>query len=414
MAVLLFKRILVLLILFNFSFPPNVFAVSGSEALLGIAVNYYTLGYYREALCEFNKVLLIEPNNEEAKIYILRIREKQAQTRSDTISHALDNFDNSNPPVRKFSRQEIINQELDKRLGIFKPAVDATKQKSGDYLDIKGEARASLGVRPSAEVVWKEANGDLNEKNYRVLFGEGRYDTYDPAIFDRLRLKFDTKNLDELGIYNINAHADITVDPWSFTGKSDKFTITGSGGDSVELQLKYWSNTARTINETVFTNINGDAMSLPEIKVISGMTSPTSVTSTFLNNFSIPSKKIDMNFIPVREFWFDFKDEEHLLRIFPIAYQDQALTTDDPLRLSNNHTWWEESPWLADWRQGNLNIGATPVDFRKGAWDDSLAFFTRDSDGLRLTALRGAAFSYDGVDMKLKSTVASPKNLWAD
>ena len=408
------KRIFVFLIVFNIVFPPNAFAVSGSEVLLGLAVQYYNRGFYQEALHEFNKVLLIEPDNEEAMGYVNNIREKQAVSRGELVSQALDNFESKPSSGQSVSRDEIVSRELDKRLGKSRPVVMEKKKITGDYLDIQGDVQVALGVKSPSEVIWKEANGDLNEKNFRVLFGNDRHNTFDPAIYDRLRFDIDTKNLDELGINNINAHANITIDPWSFTGKSDKFTVTGSGGDSVELEFKYWSNTAHTINETLYTNINGDALSLPEIKVIGGISSPTSVTSIFSNNFTIPATKIDMTFMPVREFWIDFADEDIKLRVFPMAYQDQALTTNDPLKLSNNHSWWEESPWLADWQPGNVNTGATPVDFTKSIWDDSLAFFTRDSDGVRLTALRGTSFSYDGVDTKLYSTIASPKNLWAD
>lgn len=416
-SILPIKKFLGFLIVVSLFCPPHVaFAVPSADALLSYAMSFYDQGYYQEALHEFNKVLLIEPDNEQAKKYIQEIRQKDFATRQEKVAEALDSFEEQNITQVSQARDSIINRELDQRQGIKPPdkKAKAAKKKSGDYFDVKGEIQVAAGIRSPDEVIWKEANGDLNEKNYRILFGEGRHNTFDPAIYDRVRVNVDTKNLDEVGIDSVNMHANITVDPWSFTGKSDTFTITGAGGDAVELELKYWSNTARAINEVVYTNINGDAMALPEIKVTNGLSTPTSVTSTFGNVFSVPAKKIDGSFMPLREFWFDLKDEEHHLRVFPIAYQDQALSTDDPLGLSNRHTWWEESPWLAEWKAGNLNTGATPDDFRKGYWDDSLAFFTRDSDGLRLTSLRGASFTYDGVDSKFRSTLASPKNLWAD
>ncbi len=427
------KKVVSFLIVANLLIPTNiVLAVSSSDVMIGSGLNYYKEGYYQEALHEFNKVLLIEPSNEEARRYIETIKAEQVAKRIEEVTDALDSYQEDMTKSLSESRELIVNRELDDKTASKKyrkkivpqkknPVLlkekakeKEGKEKTGDYIDLSGEVRASLGVRSPSEVVWKEANGDLNEKNYRILFGESKHNTFDPAIFDRFRLNIDTKNLDELGIYNINAHANITVDPWSFTGKSDTFTLTGAGGDAVELELKYWSNTGHTINEIVLTSINGDAMALPEIKVIDGVSSPAVVGSTFGNTFTIPATKIKREFLPLREFWVDFKDETHRLRVFPIAYQDQALSTDDPLKISNRHTWWEESPWLADWRPGNLNTGAFPNDFRKGIWDDSLAFFTRDSDGLRLTALRGASFAYDGIDSKLYSTIASPKNLWAD
>ena len=59
--------------------------------------------------------------------------------------------------------------------------------------------------------------------------------TYDPRIYDRMRVNLDTDNEAGFGM-----HTNITVDPWSFTGKSSKFTISGTGGDAAEIQLKYW------------------------------------------------------------------------------------------------------------------------------------------------------------------------------
>ena len=428
------RKVLALLLIACLLFPPSsVFAVSASDAIVGIALNYYNKGYYDEALHEFSKVLLLEPDNEQAYAYIQQIRQKQAVQRAgirvEEVVAALDEFEQSDKMPAPVDRDVIINRELDKRTSVKKqskpPVVQHHKvnpkvkkalekrERTGDYVDMKGEFQVSAGTRSSNETIWKEANADLNEKNYRILWSKAKHNTFDPAIFDRIRLDLDTKNLDELGLDNLSAHTNITVDPWSFTGKSDKFTIPGAGGDAAEFELKYWSNTGNTLNEIIYTLNNGDALATPEINVKNNMTSPATVTSTFGNIFTIPAQKIHREFLPIREFWVEYKDDQNRLRVFPIAYQNQALSTDDPLMLSNRHTWWEESPWLAEWKPGNV-ISGPPAGFRKGVWDDSLAFFTRDSDGLRLTSLRGFSFAYDGSDTKVQSTLASPKNLWGD
>ncbi|MFH0877481.1 MAG: hypothetical protein V1863_04580 [Candidatus Omnitrophota bacterium] len=385
-------------------------------------MKYYKQGYHQEALHEFSKVLLVDPTNEKARYYVQEIRNKSFLARDEQVRRALDAFElvtESGPA--EVDRGVLVNRELGKYITTKKgrkiPPLSKQEhpgKKIQDYVDIKGEVRAALGIATPDKVIWKEANADLNERNWRILWSQERHNTYDPAIFDRVKVEIDTKPLDDVGLDNVSAHANITVDPWSFTGKSDKFTVTGAGGDVAEFELKYWSNTAKTINEIVPTLRDGASVGLPEIKVQDLRTSPTTAVSTFSDTFVIPSQKIDLNFMPLRELWFDYKDEENKLRFFPIAYQDQALTTDDPLGISNRHTWWEESPWLAEWEPGHLNPGAAPDDFTKGYWDDSLAFFTRDSDNLRLTALRGFAYAYDGVDTKFQTTVASPKNLWQD
>ncbi len=67
------------------------------------------------------------------------------------------------------------------------------------------------------------------------------------------------------------------------------------------------------------------------------------------------------------------------------------------------------------WAPGHINNGIAQPDFFKGRWDDSLAFFTRDSDMARLTALRGLSFDYYPTEeTSLKVTGASPKTLWQD
>lgn len=115
----------------------------------------------------------------------------------------------------------------------------------------------------------------------------------------------------------------------------------------------------------------------------------------------------------MRELWFDYKQDSFKFRFFPLALSNQALTSDDPLMLSNHAVYWEESPWILQWAPGHLNTAAG--DFSRGRWSDSLAFNTRDSDLVRLTALRGFSFDYfPSEETSFKLTGASPKGLWQD
>ena len=175
-----------------------------------------------------------------------------------------------------------------------------------------------------------------------------------------------------------------------------------------------WGNSGYSVNSIVNTLLNGDAFALPEIKLHGNTVPATTVGSSFNNIFNIPAAKIDYSFQPFREAWVDIMPTEELkLRIFPMGYENQALTTDDPLHLSNNKEWWAESPWIDGWQQGNVNTGATPANFFKGQWDKTLSFFTRDSDGQRLTALRGVSLQARPTDeTSLDATIATPKTLW--
>lgn len=391
-----------------------VFAESAAaDYLLEFGVSFYNMGRYEEALTEFKKVLLIDPNNKTAYEYINSIfagekppafYQKELE-REQPVKHT----------KKQLTREEAINNAFSNISKIKEP----TKKPLGPTqeipeLKITGEAQLSLGVTPD-DAIWKRANADLNEKNYRML-SETAYDrktnTYDARIFDRLKLNLDSEDQEGFAF-----HSNITVDPWSFTGKSPKMTVSSNFGDTADVELKYWSNTGYTINETVFSNLKGNSFALPEIKVNDGKTNALNVNGVFtpVDVFHIPATKIERQFQPVREFWVDYKKEGTKIRFFPIAYQDQALTFDDPLVLSNNHIFWQESPWIDSWQPGRLNSGAVPVDFSKGRFDDTLSYFTRDSDGTRLTALRGLSFEYSPDEStSLSSTFASPKGLWQD
>lgn len=302
-------------------------------------------------------------------------------------------------PEEPYDNEEYVDDE---------PAVTKVKGKG----KIRGEYKMSVGVTRE-DVIWKKANGDYNERNFRIIDEHfPKVNTYDTRVFDRLKVVFDTNTAKE----GLNLHSDITVDPWSFVGKTEKFTITSVNGDLAELELKYWSGTRSTINETFFSQRDGNAFSTPEIKVKDGEIDPLRVAGgLFTDTFPIPRKKINFEFQPIRELWVDFKGEDNNLRIFPMGLQDQALTSDDPLGFSNHHIYWEASPWLYDWIPGNVNTGANPDDFWRGKWSDSLAHFTRDSDLTRLTALRGVSFKGEFLDTSsVAATVATPKTLWQD
>jgi hypothetical protein len=277
-------------------------------------------------------------------------------------------------------------------------------------LSVSGEVRSTVGITRD-DFILQEANGDLNERNFRIFSGPFRYNTFDPRVFSRVRVNLDTA--EETGW---QLHSNLTVDPWSVVGKTEPITVVGdTPTDSIELQLKWWSPTNTAINETFLTQNNGDSIATPEIEVSEGRTIPTTVTSTFSNIFRIPSTEIEYSFQPIRWFWTGYRNEVVDFRVFPLALEDQALTSDDPLHLSNHHIYWEPSPWLDEWVPGRLNAGATPDDFTRGNWSDDLTFFTRDSDLTRLTALRGSALRWQlSDDTSLQTAIASPKGLWQD
>jgi len=407
------------------------------DYLSEIAKVYYIQDKFNDAFSEFSKVLSIDPQNQQAREYIAKINKElgyeddmaeQAWQKAPLIKEQEEPVLSKNEAMSNVltSLESLEKNNLDKEVAGKK--VDGFVEGEIDQLDrerhngillgglrLSGEMLLSAGATPK-DFIWKRANYDLNEKNFRVLSEnayDNRFNTFDTRVYDSLSVNLDTENKS-----GVNFHTNVTVDPWSFTGKSEKITVTSAFGDPVEIELRYWSNTGYTINNTVYSKVFGNTFAIPELKVKNGSTDHFTANGAFFpaDSISVPALKINNEFQPVREMWFDYANGDGglKLRVFPIAYQDQAFLSDDPLRITNHHIWWAASPWLKRYSPGNLNSGAVPVDFTKGFWDDTFSN-VRDSTGKYLTALRGFSFTMGAPDeTSFSTTVATPKDLWQD
>ncbi|MCX5710675.1 MAG: tetratricopeptide repeat protein [Candidatus Omnitrophica bacterium] len=394
------------------------------DYLCELGVTYYKMGRYDDALSEFSKALMLEPENRIAANYVNNIFMSEGQPEDSTSSKQAQyaSSPDSSPGKQSLEKEKAMNKAFAQAGAMSSEKLEASpeKEESGinlGGLKISGEVQARMGFSSGGDAIWKRANWDLNEYNWRRLSDNAfdhKADTYDPRIYDRLKLNLDTSR-DE----GFDFHGNITVDPWSFTGKSSKTTVTSAGGDTATAEFKYWSNTGYTVNQTINT-AKGNSISFPEVKVTSNKIGAYTVKGNFTlpstDTFTVPETKIYRQFQPVREMWVDYKQSNLKLRVYPIAYENQALSFDDPLRLSNNRKWWEDSPWIRGWQPGQINnAGTASEDFTKGYWDNSLSSFTRDSEGQRLTALRGFSFDFNPTDeTSFETSVASPKTLWQD
>ena len=431
------KKFFVLIFIFFLPFlifSPNIsFASAGvAEYLCELGVTFYGLGQYDEALGEFNKALMVDPESQVAKQYIAEIFKQGLK--SVPVSEETTPQPAASQPItpsqRSLSKDEVMAQAMDKLkldnlqkdyISSYNPS--GTKPfkkdekegiKAGPFR-ISGEAQLSFGVT-SDDFIWKRANFSLNDKsmNWRLnstAAFDHKFNTYDPAIYDSLSLNVDTENEE-----GFNLHTNLTIDPWSYTGKSSKVTVTGSNGDTANLQFYYWSNTGYTVNKTVYTSLKGDTLNLPELKVYDGVTKSTTVTSErYSALYTISGLKIETQFQPLREIWLDYTNDQMKFRAFPMSYQDQAYTSDDPLNITNHGIWWKDSKWLRNYTAGTFNSDDTSPSYTKGRWDDSLSFLSKDSTGKYLTALRGVAFSFQPEEnTTFDTTIATPKNLWQD
>ncbi|MEA3560791.1 MAG: hypothetical protein U9R31_03375, partial [Candidatus Omnitrophota bacterium] len=191
---------------------------------------------------------------------------------------------------------------------------------------VKGSYRFNFGVE-KGDFKWKDANYLLQEGSWRYFFGEKRYNTYDPAIYNNFKLSIDAPFNEKLSFYT-----KIVVDPWSFVGKSKVTTIPSwygstNANDPVEIQLKYWSNSGRIFPEIVRSE-QGDSFALPETTVVDGYTQPVSVLSDWGSNthrIDLPSLKIDREFKPIKAFWFDLKEDEYRAILFLYAEENISM-----------------------------------------------------------------------------------------
>ena len=391
-------------------------------ALCELGKSFYSMGKFDEALSEFNKALLVDPDNRIAREYINKIFIATPSPISSTdlkpvirrmpvqqpVRAALSKEEAMELALRKLKRKEELFNHPYPAVRSFPETDKATSPKLGP-LRVSGDMQLSFGVAPG-DFIWKRANFDLNEKfmSWRVTSEAAfnrRFNTYDPAIYDSLSVNMDTENKQ-----GFNFHSNLTVDPWSFTGKSSKITVNNGTGDAAEIQLMYWSNTGYVLNHTAYGFLKGSTLNIPELKVVDGKTAATNISG-----YNIPEMKINRQFQPVRELWLDYANDNVKFRAFPMAYQDQAYSSDDPLNISNHGIWWKDSKWLRMYTPGAYHSGNAPVDFTKGYWDDSLSFISKDSTGKYLTALRGFSFSFQpGEETVFDTTVATPKHLWQD
>ncbi|MBF0569900.1 MAG: hypothetical protein HQL18_03905 [Candidatus Omnitrophica bacterium] len=297
---------------------------------------------------------------------------------------------------------------------VKEPVAAAVVPSKANNVKISGLVRLSAGVNTDGDLLFARANGDMSgERNWRMNSHAGlnNYeDTYDAEIYSRLKLIMDAPIIDP-----VSMHMNLTVDPWSYTGKSRAVTTaTSAWGDQAAVQYLSFGSSTYTVGRNIITKKLGDVLLVPETKIDGNVVPAQNVSTTWGDVLSVPQTKMEYSFNPLRELWFDVKPgDKGYIRIFPIGYQDQALTSDDPLHLSDGRINWEESPWLWDWAPGNVNTGNTPVDFTKGSWDRSLSWLAHDSEYTRLVELRGVA-----IDLKpteggsFKAVVASPKTPW--
>ncbi|MBI4352516.1 MAG: hypothetical protein HY593_01190, partial [Candidatus Omnitrophica bacterium] len=285
---------------------------------------------------------------------------------------------------------------------------------TGDRIKLSGKYRLSGGIGDEAGFILNDSNADLQERNWRYVFGERLNNTYDPSVYSQYLLNVDFSPLDKVNIFT-----QIVADPWSYVGTTgDQVVISRiDSAASLRYNLKYFGAFNSTLNE-IYRTPNTDSVSIPIIKVHNGHLAGGTVVRGFNDYnpatngvpFVIPEHEVDFEFRPIRKLWVDAKKEENWrLRVFALADENQALTTDDPLELSNHKQYWQQSPWLHQYKPIQF---FTDRSIKRGYYSDALSFLARDSQGNRLVLLRGASFEGNFDKTYLVSTVAAPFTPW--
>jgi len=276
---------------------------------------------------------------------------------------------------------------------------------------MRGEYRIAFGATED-DFLWKDANADYHNMpgvtGWRYLYGKDRYNSYDKEIYSRLKVDLDAHFTD-----TISGFGQMVIDPWTFVGKK-KVNIPGTGGDNLQIEYKYWSNARSTINETYRTD-KGNIVKINENKVKDGNTSTANysgLTDWGTTFATVPEVEIDRMYVPIRKLWVEYDQEPYKMKAFAMAGQEEALTSDDPMRLSNNKVWWEESTWL-DRYDASRVFSRTDNPLKKGQWVSDLSFMARDSEDTRLTFLRGGSFDASfNNGTRVKAVIATPRSLW--
>ncbi|MBI3252408.1 MAG: hypothetical protein HYZ52_03705 [Candidatus Omnitrophica bacterium] len=289
------------------------------------------------------------------------------------------------------------------------PPEASQKPAKRKIVEMSGKYRLSAGV--GKDFILNDSNPDQQERNFRYLFGERLNNTFDRAIYDQYQLNVDFKPSEELRFYT-----KLVADPWSWVGTTgEQVQPSDIGGEVMRYNLKYWGANNSVLNEIWRTNV-GDSYAFPVIKIHGGETTQTVVRGFKDFNpatngipFTISRLDIDYEFRPLRELWMDYNQEDWRLRLFPLASQTQALTSDDPLELSNHKDYWQQSPWLYQYKPIQF---FTDNSIKRGYYSDNLSFLARDSEGNRLVLLRGASLEVKRDRLYLGSTVAAPYTPW--
>jgi hypothetical protein len=292
-------------------------------------------------------------------------------------------------------------------------STNPAKPKGRSPVKITGKYRLAAGLTGDDFIV-NESQPLRQERDFNYIFGERLNNTYDPAVFSQVLV-----NVDYAPHERFNFYTQLVADPWSVVGTTGEQVQTSDiGGEVIRYNLRTFGADNSTMGTSVRANTS-DYINIPRIKLKDGKTTSGTVAHGFFDfnadtggiPFTIPELDIDYEVRPIRKLWMDYTADEWHARVFALADESQALTSDDPLELSNHKDYWQQSPWLDEY---------VPIQYfsdgsiKRGYYSDSTAFSARDSDGNRLVLLKGASVEADLGRTYFAGTIAAPQNPWEE
>mgnify|MGYP001593412449 CR=1 FL=1 len=309
----------------------------------------------------------------------------------------------------------------DEALATRRALDEAEKTLPGGHIKMSGRYRIAAGAN-SDDFILNDANANQNLNylqgpNFRYVFGERLNNTYDPGIYSQFLLNLDFSPRDKFNFYT-----QIVNDPWSWVGTTGEQVQRTDVDDSsiIRYNLKYFGSMNSTLGE-VYRASDADRFNFPQIKVHDSHLGPARVVGLLPGilvpadhtTINIPALDVDMEYRPIRKLWMDYEEDQWKARIFALADETQALTTDDPLELSNHKDYWQQSPWLYQYKPIQFFTDVDSVNsVKRGFYSDDLSYTARDSEGNRLVLLRGVAYKGEFDKTNLSAVIAAPYTPW--
>ena len=150
---------MLILVFFISSVPPLYAASMVSDFLCEIGINFYKLGRYDEALHEFRKALIVQPNYEPALRYIRMIEQMQGEVKEEILPALRPTAAPAPEVIKKYLDLIQIQREMikERKISPYQPQITLPKE-----IGLKGKAPVLPEKMPEIKIL------TLDESFYKI------------------------------------------------------------------------------------------------------------------------------------------------------------------------------------------------------------------------------------------------------